>query len=75
MLTGRLRCNLFGAEIRILPCPAYFNQVLFMGADSKRKSIARTCVNYDPRVSACDVRLNRKAHAGAITNESSEIKR
>jgi hypothetical protein len=74
VLARRLRCDLFRVEIRILPCPAYFDQVLFTGTDSKRKSIARACVNYYPRVSPCDMRLNRKAHAGAIAGESGEIK-
>src|SRR6266404_1777517 len=68
-LTDRLGRDLLRVEIRILPCPAYFDQVLFTGAHAERNSIARARVHYDARVHACDMGLNGKAHDGAITHE------
>jgi hypothetical protein len=61
-------------DIGVLPCPTYFDQVIFMETHAERNSIARARVEYDARVRPSDMGLNRKAHAGAITDEWSEIK-
>ena len=74
-LTGWLGRDFFSVDIRVLPCPAYFDQVIFiLEPHAERNSIARARVEYDARVRPCDMGLNRKAHAGAITDEWSEIK-
>src|ERR1700758_2580779 len=67
-LPGRLGRDLFRVNIRILPCPAYFDQVLFRTeAHTKRNSIARARVGYKARVQACGRGLTRKNNNVSIT--------
>ena len=74
-LTGRLGSDVLRVDIRVLPCPAYFDQVIFIfEPHTKGTSIARARIEYNARVHRCDMGLNRKTHAGAITDEWSEIK-
>src|SRR5258707_7863167 len=73
-LTGRLGQDVLRLDVGVLSCPTYFDQAIFMEAHTERSSIARARVEYDPRVCPCDVRVNRKAHDGAIAHERSEIK-
>jgi len=75
VLTGRYSRDVLRVHIRGLPCPAYFDQVsLICESQTKRSSIARARIEYDARVQPHDMGLNWKAHAGAITDEWSEIK-
>jgi hypothetical protein len=74
-LPGRVERDVFRVDIRILPCPSYFDQVTFAGAHTKRNSVAWARVEYDARVHAGDMGLNRKAYASAITHECSEVKK
>jgi len=74
-LTGELGRDVLRMDIRVLPGPAYFDQVIFIfEAYTKRSSIALAGIDYDARVRPCDVGLNGKAHAASITDEWSEIK-
>ena len=66
--------DILGVDKGVLPCPPQFNEAVFLEAHTKRSSVARACVNYDARVRPRDMRLKRKAHAGAITDKWSEIK-
>ena len=73
-LTGRLGLDSLSVGIGVLPCPSYFDQIIFMEARSDRNSAARASVKYHARVHSCDMWLNRQAYIGAITDEWSEIK-
>src|SRR5215469_7563410 len=73
-LTRNRWSDILRVDIGILPCPAYFDQAIFLDAHTERNSIARARVEYDARVRPCDMGLNGEAHAGAITGEWSEIK-
>src|ERR1700757_1198556 len=64
-LTGRLGQDVLGVDVRVLPCPSYFDQAIFIQADTERNSIARARVEYDACVCSCDMGVNRKAHDGA----------
>jgi hypothetical protein len=73
-LARRLGRNVLRVDIGVLPCPAYFDQVLFcMEAYTKRNTIARARVEYDPRVRPCDMGIDREPHAHPITHERSEF--
>src|SRR5215475_8807851 len=73
-LTGRLRRDVLRVDIGVLPCPANFDQVIFITeAHTERNSKARARFQYDARVRPRDMGLDRKAHARAITDEWSEI--
>jgi hypothetical protein len=72
---GRLRRDLLRVKIGVLPGPSHFDQVLFCAeTHPKRNSITRAIVEHNARVCPGDVRLNRKAYAGAITQECSGFK-
>ena len=74
-LTGNLGGDVLCVDIRVLPCPAYFDQIIFiLEPHTKGTSIAGARVEYDARVHSGDMGLNGKAQAGAITDEWSEIK-
>ena len=73
-LTRRLGQDVLRVDVGVLPCPSYFDQAIFMKADTERSSIARARVEYDSWVCPCDMGVNRKAHDGAIADERSEIK-
>ena len=74
-LTRELGRDALRVDIRVLPCPAHFDQITFIyEPHPKRSSIARARVEYDVRVRPGDMGLNGKAHAGSITHEWSEIK-
>jgi hypothetical protein len=73
-LTVWLGRDVLGVEIRILPCPAYFDQIFLAEAHAERSSIARARIHYDPRVRTGNMRLNWKAHAGAISHVCGEVK-
>jgi hypothetical protein len=74
VLTGRLGQDVLRVDVGVLPCPSYFDQAIFMEADTERNSIARARVEYDSWVCPRDMGVNRKAHDGAIADEGSEIK-
>src|SRR5947209_9319207 len=74
-LTGRFGANILRVNIRILSCPTYFNQIIFaVEAHPKSDPVAWVCIDYNARVSSCDVGLDWEAHAGAITEERGHIK-
>jgi hypothetical protein len=61
-------------NIRILSCPTYFDQIIFtVEAHPESDPVAWVCIDYNARVSSCDVGLDWEAHAGAITEERSDI--
>jgi hypothetical protein len=61
--------------MRILPCPAYFHQVIFIfEPHTERSSITRVRFEYEARVHPCDLGINRKVHVGAITDKWTELK-
>src|SRR5215471_9851685 len=74
MLTREGRGNVFRMEIRVLSCPAYFDQPILLEAQTSRKSKAWTGVDSNTRICSGDLRLNAKAHTGAIAHKRSEIK-
>ena len=66
--------DVFGVDIGVLPCPPYFNQSIFLQAETERSPVTRAGVNDDSRVCPRDMRLNGKADTRAITDKWSEVK-
>src|ERR1700758_4417874 len=58
-LTGRLGQDVLRVDVGVLPCPSYFDQAIFMEADTERSSIARARVEYDSWVCPRDMGVNR----------------
>jgi hypothetical protein len=74
-LPRKLGRDVLRVNVRVLPCPAHFDQITFIcDPHTKRSSIARAGIEYDARVRPSDMGLNGKAYAGSITDEWSEIK-
>ncbi len=73
-LTRGERRDVLRMDMGVLPCPPYFDHVIFIfEPHPERNSIAGARFEYDARVHSCDMGINRKAHAGAITDEWTEI--
>src|SRR5262249_25414960 len=71
---GRGR-DALGMQIRVLSCPAYFDQVIvILQPPTKGDSVARACVEYDTRVCPRDMGFDWNAHVGAITDKWGDIK-
>ena len=55
-LTGGVGRDVLRVDIGVLPCPANFDQVIFIKeAHTERSSVARARVQYDARVRPCDM--------------------
>ena len=76
VLTEGLRSYVLGVDIRVLPCPPYFDQVVFIfERHSQRKCQSPPArIEHDARVHPHDMGLNGEAQAAVITDEWSEIK-
>ena len=74
VLTEGLGRYVFRVDIRVLPCPPHFDQVVFCEPHTKGNAIAWARIEHDAWVHPHDMGFNGKAHAGAITDEWSEIK-
>ena len=57
--------DILRVDVKVLACPPYFNQAIFLEAHTEAGSVARARVEYDSRIRPRNMRLNRKAHAAA----------
>src|SRR5215469_16259839 len=62
--------------VGILPSPTNLDQIFFTSGEARAegKPVARTGVEHNARVRSRDMRLDRKTHARAVTDEWSEVK-
>lgn len=61
--------DFFAVHVRILSRPAHFDQILLPWAAAKSNAVARAGLQHNAGVGSTDMRVDRKGHTGALSDE------